>query len=103
MQSPHVSHGSVHVPLKVLGGCALLCVIALMMGYAQRVHINAAHGNSYKSVFYQQASTPAVRLAPTTSEDAKRISKSRARRSDSNANGRGRGGINAGSLGLIGN
>ena len=103
MQLPHVSHGPAHVSLKILGGCALLCVIGLMTGCAQRVHINATHGNSYKNIFYQQASTPAVRLAPTTSEDAKRISKSRARRSDSNATGRGRGGISGDSLGLIGN
>ena len=63
MQLPHVSHGPVHVSLKVLGCSALLCVIGLMTGCTQRVHINAAHGNSYKNIFYQQASTPAVRLA----------------------------------------
>jgi hypothetical protein len=91
MRHPYSSHGSTRVSLMLLGSCALCCVVYSMTGCAQRVRINSTHGNSYKSVFYQQASTPAVQLAPTTSEDAKRISKSRARRSDGRASGRRRG------------
>ena len=89
------SHGSPYVSL-IMGG-VLGLVLCFATGCAQRAHINPTHGTSYKSIFYQQASTPAVQLAPTTSEDAKRISKSRANRSGNNS-GRGRGiGFGAGS------
>ena len=102
MRHPNSSHGSTRASLMLLGSCALYCVVCLMAGCAQRVRINSNHGNSYKSVFYQQASTPAVQLAPTTSEDAKRISKSRARRSDSRSSGR-RSGFAGSSSSTVGN
>jgi hypothetical protein len=51
------------------------------LGCAQRVSLHASHGQASKKIFFQQGSTAPVQLAPVTSEDAKRISESRARRS----------------------
>ena len=64
---------------------ALLC--GLCFGCAQRVHISKTHGQAYQQIFYQQGSSPLVQLAPTTAEDAKRISASRANRSTTSNRG----------------
>ena len=59
----------------------LLCFGCLTLGCAQRVKLGSTHGLAHQQIFYRQGSAPPVKLAPTTSEDAKRISESRARRS----------------------
>jgi hypothetical protein len=55
---------------------------------AQRVSLSPLHGKSYQQIFYLQGSAPPVQLAPTTAEDAKRITESRARRSGAAKSGR---------------
>ena len=74
----------------------------LLTACAQRVSISPLHGKSYRQIFYLQGSAPPVQLAPTTAEDAKRISESRARRSGMSGSGRAQapmfgGGSSAGS------
>ena len=70
---------SMHLFLALM--LTLLC--GLCFGCAQRVNISKTHGKAYQQIFYQQGSAPPVQLAPTTSEDAKRISASRNSRSNS--------------------
>ena len=103
MRRSYSCHGLNQTFFIGLGICMLCCAVCLMTGCAQRVHINSAHGNSYKSVFYQQASTPSVQLAPTTAEDAKRISNSRVRRTQSKSAGRRRSFVESSISGSVGN
>ena len=65
-------------------------IAMLLTACAQRASISPLHGKSYRQIFYLQGSAPPVQLAPTTAEDAKRISRSRARRSGTSGSGRGR-------------
>lgn len=78
------------VSLTLRSFIGFLSVVALLClgGCAQRAHISPEFGVATQSVFYQQASTPAVQLAPTTAEDAKRISESRKERSGNKKSGR---------------
>lgn len=62
--------------------------IALLTSCAQRVSLSPLHGKSYQQIFYLQGSAQPVQLAPTTAEDAKRITESRARRSGSSKSSR---------------
>jgi len=59
----------------------LILSCGVFFSCAQRVSISKTYGQAYQQIFYQQGSAPPVQLAPTTSEDAKRISASRSRRS----------------------
>lgn len=75
--------------MRLLEITFLICVVGLSVGCAQRMSIASDYGVAYQKIFYQQGIAPPVQLAPTTSEDAKRISESRARRSGGkNASGR---------------
>ena len=69
--------------MRLFGTFILICLICLIFGCAQRSKLGANHGLAHQQIFYRQGSAPPVKLAPTTSEDAKRISESRARRSGS--------------------
>lgn len=69
--------------MRLFGTFILICFVCLTLGCAQRMKLNANHGLAHQQIFYRQGSAPPVKLAPTTSEDAKRISESRARRSGS--------------------
>ena len=75
-----------------------MLTLTLMTGCAQRVHLSPEQGMAHASYFTQQVNSPTIRLAPTTAEDAKRISKSRAKRSStSSSKGSGRFGVIGGS------
>jgi uncharacterized membrane protein YgcG len=101
----HLSHHSPHSPARlIMGATAILGALYLLSGCAQRASLNPNFGVSYQSIFYQQASTPAIQLAPTTAEDAKRISESRSRRSGRASSGRAsRFGFAGGGGGVLGN
>lgn len=59
----------------------LLLASLSLVGCAQRVSLNETHGLASKRIFFQQGNAPIVQLAPVTSEDAKRISAAREKRS----------------------
>ena len=75
---------------------ALALSAFLCQGCAQRAQLDPEYGAAYRQVFFRQASAQPVQLAPTTAEDAKRISQSRARRSSSTS---GKPGIRLGGSG----
>lgn len=92
-----------HISLSRSMLCALglvLGVFVLSAGCSQRAHLHSEFGLSSQQLFYRQLSSPPVQLAPTTAEDAKRISESRARRSADGSTNRPRriGGTSGGSL-----
>lgn len=68
--------------MRLISLILILIAASLSFGCAQRESLSPQYGKSYQQIFYLQGTAPPVQLAPTTAEDAKRITESRNRRSN---------------------